>query len=54
METRTEKVNTSHLCVVVERRVGEGQGNIRGEEEIKFCNVEEVDQTSASPEDSTI
>lgn len=33
METRTEKVNTSHLCVVVERRVGEGQGNIRGEEE---------------------
>lgn len=53
METSTEKVNTSHLCVVVERRVGEGKETFEGKKK-QFCNVEEVDQTSASPEDSTI
>lgn len=50
METQTEKVNTNHLCVVVEGRVGEGKETFKGKKK-QFCNVEEVDQTSASPED---
>lgn len=48
-KTRTEKVNTNHLCVVVGGRVGEGKETFKGKKK-QFYNVEEVDQTSASPE----
>lgn len=44
------KVNTNHLCVLLWGGGGKGKETFKGKKK-QIYNVEEVDQTSASPED---